>query len=323
MSSTTYAKDNANTGRWSKEEHAIFMEGLRTHGKEWKTIAQMVETRTVVQIRTHAQKYFQKLAKLGVTDPIADITSGSLRQKLTGSKRRRGGNTSRKAGSRAARSPRNRVRSVSSVSASSLDAPVTLASNDKDAVMMGESLTGVSAHAGHSSQPKTDLVSSADSLASPDYLHHDVFPGALGGHSLMAASLSDNEDDVEMAQTAAFAMIPSLSELGASREYGLDPLSEPMPFEAPPAVTSSLLQFPSVPDDGRVSPVAPLADLMQTNPLDDGWLSDGSCDTSESIDSAESVEHPNKRRRLDMPSYSLSTNEFDEDSFFTSLMAHQ
>ena len=50
-------------GRWTKEEHNLFLEGLRLHGKEWKSIADMIPTRTVVQIRTHAQKYFQKVAK--------------------------------------------------------------------------------------------------------------------------------------------------------------------------------------------------------------------------------------------------------------------
>lgn len=41
----------------------MFLEGLETYGKEWKKIADMIKTRTVVQIRTHAQKYFQKVAK--------------------------------------------------------------------------------------------------------------------------------------------------------------------------------------------------------------------------------------------------------------------
>jgi hypothetical protein len=40
------------------------MQGLRIHSKQWKLIAEMIKTRTVVQIRTHAQKYFQKLLKL-------------------------------------------------------------------------------------------------------------------------------------------------------------------------------------------------------------------------------------------------------------------
>jgi SHAQKYF class myb-like DNA-binding protein len=53
------------TGRWTKEEHAIFLEGLKHYGKDWKKLAVMIKSRTVVQIRTHAQKYFQKAKKLG------------------------------------------------------------------------------------------------------------------------------------------------------------------------------------------------------------------------------------------------------------------
>lgn len=60
---TTDHSIKENTGRWTSEEHNIFLEGLKLHGKGWKAIAQMIKTRTVVQIRTHAQKYFQKLAK--------------------------------------------------------------------------------------------------------------------------------------------------------------------------------------------------------------------------------------------------------------------
>ena len=52
-----------NTGRWTAEEHRLFLQGLEQHGKGWKKIASLIKSRTVVQIRTHAQKYFQKLAK--------------------------------------------------------------------------------------------------------------------------------------------------------------------------------------------------------------------------------------------------------------------
>ena len=52
------------TGRWTKEEHEAFLSGLQTYGKEWKKVAARVKTRTVVQTRTHAQKYFQKLQKV-------------------------------------------------------------------------------------------------------------------------------------------------------------------------------------------------------------------------------------------------------------------
>jgi len=45
------------------QEHMAFLDGLRQHGKCWKQIAVMIPSRSVVQIRTHAQKYFQKLCK--------------------------------------------------------------------------------------------------------------------------------------------------------------------------------------------------------------------------------------------------------------------
>ena len=52
------------TGRWTKQEHEAFLEALQMFGKEWKKVAAKVKTRTVVQTRTHAQKYFQKLQKI-------------------------------------------------------------------------------------------------------------------------------------------------------------------------------------------------------------------------------------------------------------------
>jgi len=53
------------TGRWTKKEHELFLDALKKYGKEWKKVAAMVKTRSVVQTRTHAQKYFQKVHKLG------------------------------------------------------------------------------------------------------------------------------------------------------------------------------------------------------------------------------------------------------------------
>ena len=53
-----------NRGRWSKKEKKLFQQAFEKYGKEWKLIAAIIGTRTVIQIRTHAQKYFQKLAKV-------------------------------------------------------------------------------------------------------------------------------------------------------------------------------------------------------------------------------------------------------------------
>jgi SHAQKYF class myb-like DNA-binding protein len=65
-------------GRWSREEHAAFMEGLRMHGREWKKIAAMIPSRTVVQIRTHAQKFFQKQAKS--EGKVEEVTKGERKR---------------------------------------------------------------------------------------------------------------------------------------------------------------------------------------------------------------------------------------------------
>jgi len=78
-----------NTGRWSYEEHRLFLKGLEMHGKGWKKIAGLIITRTVVQIRTQAQKYFQKLAKAKQNgDHGSVILDGALRKKY---RRRNGG----------------------------------------------------------------------------------------------------------------------------------------------------------------------------------------------------------------------------------------
>jgi SHAQKYF class myb-like DNA-binding protein len=52
------------SGRWTVTEHLCFVEGVRRFHKSWRHIAAMVPTRSVVQIRTHAQKFFMKLEKV-------------------------------------------------------------------------------------------------------------------------------------------------------------------------------------------------------------------------------------------------------------------
>ena len=54
---------NINYGRWTEQEQSAFVLGLELHGKNWKKIQPMVRTRTLTQIRTHAQKYYAKLAR--------------------------------------------------------------------------------------------------------------------------------------------------------------------------------------------------------------------------------------------------------------------
>jgi SHAQKYF class myb-like DNA-binding protein len=54
---------SSSSGRWTKAEHEAFLDGLKIHGREWKKVAQNIPTRTSAQIRSHAQKYFAKLAR--------------------------------------------------------------------------------------------------------------------------------------------------------------------------------------------------------------------------------------------------------------------
>lgn len=52
---------DTNTGRWANSEHKVFVKYLSLFGKDWRKISERIKTRSAVQVRTHAQKYFLKL----------------------------------------------------------------------------------------------------------------------------------------------------------------------------------------------------------------------------------------------------------------------
>ena len=97
------------TGRWTKAEHGAFLSALRMYGKEWKKVAAKVRTRTVVQTRTHAQKYFQKLAKAveggkaDVTDVEMGVAAEARRIGSSQKKKGRGGGGTTSSGSKVPR----------------------------------------------------------------------------------------------------------------------------------------------------------------------------------------------------------------------------
>lgn len=66
-------------GRWTADEHERFLAGFRIHGHKWKRVQQVVRTRSVTQVRTHAQKYLLKVAKLKAekkqSNKVIDVVS--------------------------------------------------------------------------------------------------------------------------------------------------------------------------------------------------------------------------------------------------------
>jgi SHAQKYF class myb-like DNA-binding protein len=57
--------DNNNilNGRWSQKEHLLFIKGCLLYGNNWKKVKKYIQTRSCSQIRSHAQKYLNKINK--------------------------------------------------------------------------------------------------------------------------------------------------------------------------------------------------------------------------------------------------------------------
>ncbi len=59
--SDEYKANNSKRGRWTKEEQNLFNLAYQWHGKDWKKLSEIIQTRSVIQIRSHAQKIQKKL----------------------------------------------------------------------------------------------------------------------------------------------------------------------------------------------------------------------------------------------------------------------
>ena len=67
-----------NEGRWSKEEHEKFLEGIILYGIKWKKVKNLIKTRTAIQVRSHAQKFFYKMKGCKDESLGIDFTSNSI-----------------------------------------------------------------------------------------------------------------------------------------------------------------------------------------------------------------------------------------------------
>jgi SHAQKYF class myb-like DNA-binding protein len=52
-----------NHGRWTLDEHHRFIEAINQFGREWDKVQAVVKTRSLAQVRSHAQKYFLKISR--------------------------------------------------------------------------------------------------------------------------------------------------------------------------------------------------------------------------------------------------------------------
>ena len=68
----------SNEGRWSEEEHEKFIEGIVLYGINWKKVKTLIETRTLMQVRSHAQKFFNKMKVCRNEDLGIDFTSSTV-----------------------------------------------------------------------------------------------------------------------------------------------------------------------------------------------------------------------------------------------------
>ena len=48
-------------GRWTKDEKMKFFQGISLFGNNWKKVKTLISTRTAIQVRSHAQKFFIKM----------------------------------------------------------------------------------------------------------------------------------------------------------------------------------------------------------------------------------------------------------------------
>ena len=70
---------NINEGRWTEEERDTFIKGLILYDINWKKINDLIPSRTDTQIRSHAQKFYQRMKSCKDENLGIDFTLKSVK----------------------------------------------------------------------------------------------------------------------------------------------------------------------------------------------------------------------------------------------------
>lgn len=60
----TKKAEKLKSGKWSSGEHARFLQAMRIFGNSWKHVYLYIGSRSIAQIRSHAQKYYGRMRSL-------------------------------------------------------------------------------------------------------------------------------------------------------------------------------------------------------------------------------------------------------------------
>eukprot|EP00918_Siedleckia_nematoides_P005866 GHVU01012804.1.p1 GENE.GHVU01012804.1~~GHVU01012804.1.p1 ORF type:complete len:652 (-),score=41.61 GHVU01012804.1:1810-3765(-) len=66
------------SGKWTDEEHNRFVKALQKFGRDWRRVQATVRTRTTIQVRSHAQKYFMRRARMEGGPQISTTADGTV-----------------------------------------------------------------------------------------------------------------------------------------------------------------------------------------------------------------------------------------------------
>ena len=69
---------NINDGRWTEEERDKFLQGITLYGINWRKVKNLIPTRTAVQVRSHAQKFYQRMKLCKDKNLGIDFTLNSI-----------------------------------------------------------------------------------------------------------------------------------------------------------------------------------------------------------------------------------------------------